>query len=160
MGTYPRRIFGGADVIPALIHIAHILGVVLGIGGMIFMTYAVAPAQAALVTEAELFRERLHARARVMTLTAIALILMAGILKLTPIAWGLGGIGPLGGGRQYTAILHSKIILGLLSLFFAFRASQPGTDHAKRLRLIKAALHMGIVVIVLAVFHRLRALGA
>ena len=147
-------------MIPALIHIAHILGVVLGIGGMIFMTYAVAPAQAALTTEAELFRDRLHARARVMTLTAIALILVAGVLKLTPIAWGLGGIGLLGGGRIYTALLHAKLVLGLLSLFFAYRAAQHRTDPAKRLRLIKAALHMGLVVIVLAVFHRLRALGA
>ncbi len=147
-------------MIPALLQIGHLLGVVLVIGGMVFMVYAVVPAEEALSTEKEAFRARLGDRARIMTLTAISLILVTGVLKWTPPTWGLGGIGWLGGGGKYTGILHGKLALGLLALYFAFRSALPGTDDSKRLRLSKAALHIGLLVIVLAVFHNLRALGA
>ena len=147
-------------MIPALLQIGHLLGVVLGLGGMFFMLYAVVPAQEGLSAERDAFRTRLHSRARVMTLTAISLILVTGLLKWTPPIWGLGGIGWLGGGGKYTGILHGKLALGLLALYFAFRSARPGTDDSVRLRLSKVALHIGLLVIVLAVFHNLRALGA
>ncbi len=147
-------------MIPALLQIGHLLGIVLGLGGMFFMLYAVVPAQEALGTERDAFQTRLHSRARVMTLTAISLILVTGLLKWTPPTWGLGGIGLLGGGGKYTGILHAKLILGSIALYLAFRSGLPGTDDSKRLRLTKAVLHIGLLVIVLAVFHNLRALGA
>ncbi len=117
-------------MIPALLQIGHLLGVVLGVGGMIFAIYAVLPAEEALTAERDAFRGR-----------------------------GLGGIGWLGGEGKYAGILHTKLLLGALSLFFAFKATLPSTENAKRIRLTKAALHIGLAVIVLAVFHNLRALG-
>ena len=147
-------------IIPALLQIGHLLGVVLGIGGIFFMLYGVDPAQEALSAEKDAFLTRLRSRARVMTLTAISLILVTGLLKWTPPTWGMGGIGWLGGGGKYTGILHAKLVLGSLALYLAFRSGLPGTDDSKRLRLSKAVVHIGLLVIVLAVFHSLRALGA
>ncbi len=146
-------------MIPALLQIGPLLGVVLGVGGMIFAIYAVLPAEEALTAERDAFRDRLRSRARVMTVAAVILILGTGLLKWTPPSWGLGGIGWLGGEGKYTGILHTKLLLGLLSLYFAFRGTLPSTCDAKRIRLTKASLHMGLAVIVLAVLHNLRALG-
>ncbi len=126
---------------------------------MFFTNYAVLPAEGELTAERDAFRDRLAGRARVMTITAVILILVTGLLKWTPPTWGLGGIGLLVGEGKYAGILHTKLLLGVLSLYFAFRATLPSIEDAKRIRLTKAAVHMGLAVIVLAVLHNLRALG-
>ena len=147
----------------ALIHIGHILGVALAVGSLFLIHYAVLPAGAESLEDRRIpFLMALRRRTHVITLTAVVLIFLTGLLKMTPVSMGFGGVSPLGAGGKYTAVLHAKIILGLAALIIATLAARPTDDPdlaAKRTRMTKISLHMALLVIVLAVMHSTRALG-
>lgn len=147
----------------AIIHFGHLLGVLVAIGGLVMLHYAVLPAAGELPDDA---RARLvlrtRARLRMLVHASVGLIVITGLLKWAPASWGTGGIGWTGAGGAYAGLLHVKILLGLIALAIVSMAARPTLDlqvAARRTRSTKMALHIGLVVILLGVLHSTRALG-
>ena len=110
----------------ALIHIGHILGVALAVGSLFLIHYAVLPAGAESLEDRRIpFLMALRRRTHVITLTAVVLIFLTGLLKMTPVSMGFGGVSPLGAGGKYTAVLH----LAGRSFLGAGAITLPDTDH-------------------------------
>lgn len=138
----------------AAIDIGHILGVVIGIGGMLYVGFVLSPAAAKLPADerAELMRN-IRQRARALTYTAVGLLLITGILKWAP----PNGVGWLGHGGYRTAFLHGKLVIALGIFHFAFalaREPKNDADAARRPRRARIAAIMGIAVVCLAVLHK------
>lgn len=142
----------------ALVDYGHLLGAILGVGGLFAMGFTVLPAAQRLQQERAEFLATLRARARWVTIAAVLLLLGTGLLKWAP----PHGVGWLGGRGIYTALLHSKLVLALFVFHLAFaitRAPDGGPDLAGRARRAKLAAVLGLVVALNAVLHHTRALG-
>jgi len=138
-----------------LVNFGHLLGAVMGIGGMIYLGLAVLPAAADLDDpERAAFLQRLRARGRLLTYTAVGLLLITGLAKWIP---ATGGVGWLGHGGVHTALLHTKILLALFVFHLALKLARSPADAAaaaRRPRQVKLAAAVGVVVILLAALHR------
>ena len=140
----------------ALVQFGHLLGAVMGIGGLIYLGAAVLPA-AGTVPDADraAFLNRLRERGRILTYTAVALLLVTGVLKWMP---ATGGVGWLGGGGYRTGFLHGKLVLALLVFHLALKLARAPKDQSaasRRPAQIRLAATLGVVVILLATLHRM-----
>lgn len=139
----------------ALVNFGHLLGAVMGIGGLIYLGLAVLPATGKIADgERAAFLNSLRERGRVLTYTAVALLLVTGLIKWMPFT---GGVGWLGHGGARTGFLHSKIVLALVVFHLALKLARPPADAlaaARRPAQIKLAALLGVTVILLATLHR------
>lgn len=139
----------------ALVNFGHLLGAVMGIGGLIYLGLAVLPASSKLAdADAKRFLDALRWRGRMLTYLAVGLLLVTGLCKWLP---AIGGVGWLGGGGYRTAFLHGKLVLALLVFHFALKLARPPKDEAaaaRRPRQVRLAALLGVIVILLATLHR------
>ncbi|MEM7199852.1 MAG: hypothetical protein AAF628_06275 [Planctomycetota bacterium] len=141
--------------IHALVHVGHLAGAVLGIGGALYLVLVVLPASRTL-PEAE--RPRLQgairAQARKVVYTAIALLLVTGLIKWAPQTDGVGWLGHRG---YRTAFLHGKIGLALVVFHLAaslVREPRDAADAARRPARARLVAGLGLLIIALATLHR------
>lgn len=139
----------------ALINFGHLLGAVLGIGGLLYLSLAVLPA-ATKIPEADRprFLDALRWRGRLLTYFAVALLVVTGLLKWMP---ATDGVGWFGHGGYRTAFLHGKIVLALLVFHLVLKLARAPRDEiaaARRPGQIRLAALLGVIVILLAVLHR------
>jgi uncharacterized membrane protein len=139
----------------ALVNFGHLLGAVMGIGGLLYLGLAVLPA-AGKVGDAdrERFLGALRWRGRALTGVAVVLLLATGLIKWLP---ATGGVGWLGHGGLRTAFLHGKIALALVVFHLALKLARAPRDSAAAARRpgqVRLAALLGVVVILLASLHR------
>ena len=139
----------------AAVNFGHLLGAVMGIGGLIYLGLAVLPA-ASKVADADRkrFLDALRWRGRLLTYLAVVLLLVTGMLKWMP---STDGVGWLGNGGYRTAFLHAKIVLALLVFHFALKLARAPKDEiaaARRPGQTRLAALLGVIVILLATLHR------
>jgi uncharacterized membrane protein len=139
-----------------LVDFGHFLGAVLGIGGLFHLGFATLPASHKLPDPLRTqFLQTLRWRGRVLTYTAVLLLLGTGLLKWIP---ETGGVGWLGYRGYRTAFLHGKIVLALFVFHLALKLTRKpkSEDEAtRRPRQARLAAGLGAVVILLAVLHHI-----
>lgn len=137
----------------ALMRFLHILGAVLGVGGLAYLGLAVLPATRRLETEREAFLTSLRHRAGVLTATAVLLLLVTGVFRWVP---ELGGVGWFGAGGIWGIVLVGKIVLALFVFHLATslaRSPKDAAAAAARPSRVRLAALLGVVVVLLGVLH-------
>jgi uncharacterized membrane protein len=140
--------------VAALADFGHLLGAILGIGGLLYTGFVLLPAARELPEpERQALQGAARRRGRIVTYTAIALLLLTGLLKWLP---ATGGVGWLGHGGERTAFLHGKLVLALVVFGLALQLTLPPAqgEAPRRLRKVRVTAALGLVVVLLAVLHR------
>jgi uncharacterized membrane protein len=139
-------------VLPAIVHFCHVAGIVLFVGGIMFLAGVVYPA-AAKPGGAAFAEEARRAAALPIGLGAL-LALASGLFKWIP---QLGGVGWTGLGGANTAILHSKLLLAVIVLGMShWLLKRPAAEEqlGRRVNLARLAVLLALAVIALGVAHR------
>lgn len=142
-----------------LVRFLHILGAVVGVGGLVYLGLAVLPATSRLGTERDRFLTSLRHRASLLSWTAVLLLLVTGVFRWVP---QLGGVGWFGAGGIWGLLLIAKIVLALFVFHLALsitRAPKDAAAAAARPARVRLAALLGIVVVLLAVMHHTSALA-
>ena len=136
-----------------LVRFLHIVGAVVGIGGLTYLGLAVLPAASRLETERDSFLTSLRHRASFLSWTAVLLLLVTGVFRWVP---QLGGVGWFGRGGIWGLLLIAKIVLALFVFHLALsmtRAPKDAAAAAARPAKVRLAALLGMVVVLLAVLH-------